>query len=61
MTDPQQTPEGKAYDSNEDLRPHREGGAPRPASDPVGSEGSANNAKTATDPSTGQPNGSRRP
>ena len=55
MTDAKQTPEGKAYDSNEDMKP-REGRAPRPASEPHGSEGSSSGSKTATDPATGEPN-----
>ena len=50
MTDPKQTPEGKAYDSNEDMKAPHEGGSPRPASEPRGSEGSAKGSKTATDP-----------
>jgi hypothetical protein len=59
MTDAEQTPEGKAYDSNEDMKTPREGRAPRPASEPRGSEGSATGAKTATDPFTGEPNRAR--
>jgi hypothetical protein len=38
---------------NEDLRP-RSGAPPRPASEPHGSEGSARNDKTKTDPATGE-------
>ncbi len=56
MTDPKQTPEGKAYDSNEDMRIPPDGKVPRPASEPAGSEGSTRGSKTATDPSTGEPN-----
>ena len=59
MTDAEQTPEGKAYDSNEDMKTPRAGQAPRPASEPRGSEGSAKGAKTATDPFTGEPNRAR--
>ena len=36
--------------------PHHEGSAPRPATEPEGSEGSARNRSTLTDPATGQPN-----
>jgi hypothetical protein len=61
MTDAEQTPQGKAYDSNEDMKIPRDGKAPRPASEPSGSEGSAQGAKTATDPSTGEPNPARKP
>ena len=56
MTDPKQTPEGKAYDSNEDMKTSKSGRAPRPATEPHGSEGSASGSKTATDPATGEPN-----
>jgi hypothetical protein len=59
MTDAEQTPEGKAYDSNEDMRIPREGQAPRPATEPRGSEGLVKGAKTATDPFTGEPNRAR--
>ena len=55
MSDPNQTPEGKAYDSNEDMKA-REGKLPRPATEPHGSEGSTEGSKTATNPSTGAPN-----
>ncbi len=60
MTDAKQTPQGKAYDSNEDMKVTPKGGAPRPASEPAGSEGSTTGAKTATDPSTGEPNPARK-
>lgn len=56
MTDAKQTPQGKAYDSNEDMKVPKAGGAPRPASEPHGSEGSASGSETATDPATGEPN-----
>ena len=40
---------------NEDAKTaRREGRAPRPASEPSGSEGSARNSKTLTDPATGE-------
>ena len=61
MTDAKQTPEGKAYDSNENMKAPAGGGAPRPATEPHGSEGSASGAKTATDPATGEPNKKRKP
>lgn len=60
MTDAKQTPEGKAYDSNEDMKSPEAGKAPRPASEPKGSEGSATGSKTATDPATGEPNKARQ-
>ena len=56
MTDTEQTPQGKAYDSNEDMKTPKAGAAPRPATEPKGSEGSDTGAKTATDPATGEPN-----
>ena len=59
MTDPKQTPEGKAYDSNEDMKTPSDGSAPRPATEPRGSEGSASGSKTMTDPATGEPNKAR--
>ena len=61
MTDAEQTPQGKAYDSNEDMKVPRDGRAPRPASEPRGSEGSSKGANTATDPSTGEPNRAHEP
>ena len=60
MTDDDQTPEGKAYDSNEAMKIPADGGAPRPASEPAGSEGSSSGSKTATDPATGEPNKAHR-
>ena len=39
---------------NEDLKPSGDGKAPRSASEPKGSEGSARNPKTATDPASGE-------
>lgn len=41
---------------NENLRPGGDGQAPRPATEPRGSEGSSNSGETATDPATGRPN-----
>jgi hypothetical protein len=61
MTDAEQTPGGKAYDSNENMRVPRDGKLPRPATEPPGSETSTVGPKTATDPSTGEPNKDRRP
>ncbi len=40
---------------NEDLKPAGEGKPPRSASEPRGSEGSARNPHTATDPASGEP------
>lgn len=42
----------KARNRDEDMKP---GSPPRPATEPHGSEGSARNAKTQTDPATGKP------
>jgi hypothetical protein len=56
MTDSEQTPEGKAYDSNEVMKIPRSGGAPRPATEPEGAEHMPTSAQTATDPATGEPN-----
>ncbi|HYE45545.1 MAG TPA: hypothetical protein VEA44_07190 [Caulobacter sp.] len=39
---------------NEDLRPAGDGKAPRPASEPPGSEGSSDSGRTATDPGSGE-------
>jgi hypothetical protein len=60
MTDAEQTPEGKAYDSNAAMKIPKAGGAPRPATEPSGAEGSASGSKTATDPATGEPNKNAR-
>lgn len=43
-----------ARNRDEDMKP---GQPPRPATEPKGSEGSARNAKTQTDPATGEPLG----
>jgi hypothetical protein len=40
------------YNRDEDQKP---GSPPRPATEPEGAEGSARNAKTATDPASGEP------
>ena len=45
-------PTDNAYNRDEDQKP---GTPPRPATEPRGSEGSARNAKTMTDPATGEP------
>ncbi|MBB3893631.1 hypothetical protein GGQ61_004379 [Phenylobacterium haematophilum] len=47
-----QNPDDAARNRDEDLKP---GSPPRPATEPEGAEGSARNAKTLTDPATGQP------
>ncbi|MDG2519921.1 hypothetical protein P7B02_00100 [Caulobacter segnis] len=39
---------------NENLKPDREGEAPRPATEPEGSESSQKTDKTATDPGSGE-------
>lgn len=55
MTDPNRPP-GYTSD-NENQRPSgHDGEAPRPATEPKGSEGSSNSGETATDPATGAPN-----
>lgn len=55
MTDPNRPP-GYTSD-NENQRPSgHDGEAPRPATEPNGSEGSSNSGETATDPATGAPN-----
>jgi len=38
----------------EDYRPQADGEAPRAATEPKGSEGSARSSKTATDPASGE-------
>ncbi|WP_296170784.1 hypothetical protein [uncultured Brevundimonas sp.] len=54
MTDPRpSTREGETEDQR---KPAHEGEAPRPATEPRGSEGSSNSGDTATDPATGKPN-----
>ena len=54
MTDPRpSTREGETEDQR---KPAHEGEAPRPATEPRGSEGSSNSGETATDPATGKPN-----
>jgi hypothetical protein len=55
MTDANRPPNRET--ENEDQRtPSRDGQAPRPATEPRGSEGSSNSGETATDPATGKPN-----
>jgi hypothetical protein len=39
---------------NENLRPSRDGKAPRPATEPHGGEGSTESSKTRTDPGSGE-------
>jgi len=39
---------------NEDMKPERQGQPPRSAAEPSGSEGSARNSKTKTDPASGE-------
>lgn len=54
MTDPDRPPRQSENDNQR--RPPHEGEAPRPATEPRGSEGSSNSGETATDPATGEPN-----
>ena len=57
MTDATPRPKDKATE-NQNLRPPaKDGEAPRPATEPAGSEGSSNSGETATDPATGEENG----
>ena len=44
----------RQYNRDEEMKP---GNPPRPAQEPAGAEGSAETAKTATDPATGEPTG----
>ena len=55
MTDPNRPP-GYTADNENQRRPAHDGEAPRPATEPNGSEGSSNSGETATDPATGAPN-----
>lgn len=55
MPDTTRPPDPGAYEG-EDMKP---GAPPRPASEPMGSEGSASTGKTLTDPATGAPSGGR--
>ncbi len=50
---PQERPKSRETE-NEDLKPVGEGRPPRQASEPPGSEGSARNPHTRTDPSSGE-------
>lgn len=52
MTTPQERPQNGAHTRDEDMKP---GTPPRPATEPAGGEDSAQNAKTMTDPATGEP------
>ncbi len=54
MTDAR--PLGRQNEYEQERVPAREGEAPRPATEPKGSEGSSNSGETATDPATGAPN-----
>jgi hypothetical protein len=55
MTDPDRAP-GYTSDNENQRTPSQDGEAPRPATEPRGSEGSSNSGETATDPATGAPN-----
>lgn len=52
MTDPNPRRDDQARTRDEDMKP---GSPPRPATEPRGAKGSARNAKTLTDPATGEP------
>lgn len=54
MTDPR--PSTRETETENQRKPGHEGEAPRPATEPKGSEGSSNSGETATDPATGKPN-----
>ena len=54
MTDPR--PSTRETETENQRKPAHEGEAPRPATEPNGSEGSSNSGDTATDPATGKPN-----
>ncbi|MBJ7448053.1 MAG: hypothetical protein JHC81_11010 [Brevundimonas sp.] len=54
MTDPR--PSTRESETEDQRKPTHEGEAPRPATEPRGSEGSSNSGDTATDPATGKPN-----
>ena len=56
MTDPDRRPTGYTADTENQRQPPHDGEAPRPATEPKGSEGSSNSGETATDPATGAPN-----
>lgn len=49
-------PDNRETETEDQRTPVREGEAPRPATEPKGSEGSSNSGETATDPATGKPN-----
>lgn len=49
-------PSSKETENENQRAPARDGEAPRPATEPAGSEGSSNPGDTATDPATGKPN-----
>lgn len=48
--------DNRSVENENQHTPAHEGEAPRPATEPKGSEGSSNSGKTATDPATGEPN-----
>lgn len=55
MTDPRRPPSRETETENQ-RPPANDGQPPRPATEPLGSEGSSNSGETATDPATGRPN-----
>jgi hypothetical protein len=54
MTDPR--PSTRETETENQRKPAHDGEAPRPSTEPNGSEGSSNSGDTATDPATGKPN-----
>ncbi len=49
-------PATRETETEDQRTPAHDGEAPRPATEPRGSEGSSNPGDTATDPATGTPN-----
>ena len=59
MTDarPENRPDNRETETENQRTPGREGQPPRPATEPRGGEDSSNSGETETDPATGEPNG----
>jgi hypothetical protein len=55
MAGQDQRPDNREVE-NENLRPQKGGGPPRPATEPPGAKRSQDSGKTLTDPGTGTPN-----
>ncbi len=49
-------PDNRETETEDQRTPAHDGEAPRPATEPRGSEDSSNSGETATDPATGEPN-----